>query len=72
MLVQISDLPKVYPEIPSIPIDQLDIGGEGDESIGEDGRRKPPALEVTGTEMKEDLSTIIKENPDAAVNLIKA
>lgn len=59
-------------EIPSIPIDQLDLGAEGDESIGEDGRRKPPALEVTGTEMKEDLSTIIKENPDAAVNLIKA
>ncbi len=59
-------------EIPSIPLDQLDLGADGDEAVGEDGRRKPPALEVTGTEMKEDLSTIIKENPDAAVNLIKA
>ena len=59
-------------EIPSIPLDQMDIGDDGEGSVDEDGRRRPPALEVTGTEMKEDLSTIIKENPDAAVNLIKS
>lgn len=59
-------------EIPSIPIDQLDLAASADGAVGADGRRRPPALEVTGQEMKEDLSTIIKENPDAAVNLIKA
>jgi flagellar M-ring protein FliF len=63
-------------EIPAIPIDQLDIASEGGATgaggTDADGRRRPPALEVTGQEMKEDLSTIIKENPDAAVNLIKA
>jgi flagellar M-ring protein FliF len=59
-------------EIPSIPIDQLDLSSEKSADGSEDGRRRPPALEVTGQEMKEDLSTIIKENPDAAVNLIKA
>ncbi len=60
-------------EIPSIPIDQLDIASEGGAGgMDADGRRRPLALEVTGQEMKEDLSTIIKENPDAAVNLIKA
>ncbi len=59
-------------EIPSIPLDQMDIGDDGDASVDENGRRKPPALEVSGIEMKEDLSTIIKENPDAAVNLIKS
>jgi flagellar M-ring protein FliF len=60
-------------EIPSVPIDQLDLSAEKSAEGGDaEGRRRPLALEVTGQEMKEDLSTIIKENPDAAVNLIKA
>lgn len=59
-------------EIPATPTDQIDVAGEAAVGTEADGRRKPPALEVTGQEMKEDLSTIIKENPDAAVNLIKA
>jgi flagellar biosynthesis/type III secretory pathway M-ring protein FliF/YscJ len=56
-------------ELPATSIDALDISSGG-EDVGP--RRKPPAMETSGTEIKEDLSTIIRENPDAAVNLIKA
>jgi flagellar M-ring protein FliF len=58
-------------EMPAMPIDELDLG----QTAGADGARqraRPAALELSGQEMKEDLSSIIKENPDAAVNLIKA
>src|SRR5690606_19712361 len=50
-------------ELPSTPIDALDIGQASSEG-GQ--RRRPPAMETSGEEIKEDLSTIIRENPDAA------
>ncbi|MCC7335976.1 MAG: hypothetical protein IT422_12820 [Pirellulaceae bacterium] len=41
---------------------------------GEPGETKRPRaeFEVSGSEMKEDLSTLIKDNPDAVVNLLKS
>lgn len=54
-------------ELPALAMDTLDI----DQSSEGGQRRRPPALEASGEEIKEDLSTIIRENPDAAVNLIK-
>ncbi len=59
-------------EMPSIPIDTVDIGGETVTADGQPTRRRPSAFEAEGENIKEDLSTIIRENPDAAVNLIKA
>lgn len=57
-------------EVPSNIGDQLDIGN--DEQGTEGGRsRNKPEFDVSGGEMKEDLSTLIKENPDAVVNLLK-
>jgi flagellar M-ring protein FliF len=58
--------------------DNLDIsveeeeasGGEGETEIGPDGKRVRK-VEVTGAELKESLSSMIQENPDAAVNLIR-
>lgn len=62
-------------DIPSLA-DELSLssaGGDGLEGDGEteEGRRKP-AFDLTGGEIKDDLSSLIKENPDAAVNLLKA
>ena len=61
-------------EVPDLT-DELVLGEDG-EAIGPDGQpvegRRKPALDLTGGEMKEDLSTLIRENPDAAVNLLKA
>ncbi|MBX3422056.1 MAG: hypothetical protein KF752_10935 [Pirellulaceae bacterium] len=58
-------------QIPATAVDSLDLS-EGGESGQVAGRPRPPAMESTGGELKEDLSTIIRENPDAAVNLIRA
>lgn len=50
--------------------DELDLG---EDSQGEEAgtNRDKPEFAVVGGEMKEDLSTLIKENPDAVVNLLK-
>lgn len=45
-------------------------GGDDGTEIGPDGKRVRK-VEVTGAELKESLSTMIQENPDAAVNLIR-
>ncbi|MEO8271980.1 MAG: hypothetical protein ABI557_19880, partial [Aureliella sp.] len=43
------------------------------DSDGESVAKRPRAeLEMSGGEMKEDLSTLIKDNPDAVVNLLKS
>lgn len=57
-------------EVPDMG-DELELS-EG-ESGGEVGAKRPRAeFEVSGGEMKEDLSTLIKDNPDAVVNLLKS
>ncbi len=57
-------------EVPENMGDQLDISEEEEGSEGGNTRNKPE-FAVSGGEMKEDLSTLIKENPDAVVNLLK-
>lgn len=62
-------------EVPGDLSDELDLS-QGD-TIGEDGNvipggRSKPEFQIVGGEIKEDLSTLIKENPDAAVNLLKS
>ena len=56
-------------QLPQQPIDSLELSESAEASKA---RRRPPAMDATGEDLKEDLSTIIRENPDAAVNLIKA
>lgn len=58
-------------EVPEDMGDELELSqaGDGDESTGQRAR---PEFGVTGGEMKEDLSTLIKDNPDAVVNLLKS
>ncbi len=56
-------------EVPASASDELDLGETGSEAkSAEEG----PKFQVTGGEMKEDLSTLVKLNPDIAVNLLKA
>ena len=58
-------------EVPASASDELDLGetgSEGKTSEEEEG----PKFQVTGGEMKEDLSTLVKQNPEIAVNLLKA
>ncbi len=58
-------------EVPENMGDQLDIGDD-EEGVEGGKSRSKPEFEVSGGEMKEDLSTLIKENPDAVVNLLKS
>jgi len=61
-------------QIPDNFSDELDLEGEnsvGADGVGVNGRAKP-SFDLSGGEIKEDLSTLIKENPDAAVNLLKS
>ncbi len=58
-------------EVPVNMGDELDIGGS-EEGDGPGSTRSKPQFDVSGSEMKEDLSTLIKDNPDAVVNLLKA
>ncbi len=55
-------------EVPSNASDEMDLGETGEAAAEESG----PKFEVTGGEMKEDLTTLIKQNPDIAVNLLKS
>jgi flagellar M-ring protein FliF len=59
-------------EVPASAGDELDLGETGSEAKSdaeEEGKHK---FQVTGGEMKEDLSALIKQNPDIAVNLLKS
>lgn len=57
-------------EVPANAGDELDFGetASADKSDEEPER---PKFQVTGGEVKEDLSTLIKEHPEIAVNLLK-
>ena len=57
-------------EVPASASDELDLG-DG-ESKSEEEEETGPKFQVTGGEMKDDLSTLIKQNPEIAVNLLKA
>jgi flagellar M-ring protein FliF len=58
-------------EVPADMGDELDIGqGEDGDEMGAD--REKAKFDLSGEDMKEDLSTLIKDNPEAAVNLLKA
>jgi flagellar M-ring protein FliF len=57
--------------------DELSLSSSASEGLGSDddaldGGKRKPTFDLSGGEIKEDLSTLIKENPDAAVNLLKA
>jgi flagellar M-ring protein FliF len=63
-------------QVPDNIADELELSGETEETFAEDGTpipgsRAKPAFELSGEEIKDDLSSLIKENPDAAVNLLK-
>lgn len=47
--------------------DELELGSDDEDPI-----TGKAAFEVTGAEMKQDLSSIINDNPEAAANLLKA
>lgn len=63
-------------EVPEPPEDELDLSGTAEATtFDENGNPVPgPAksgLEPTGQDVKDDLSNLIKENPEAAANLLK-
>lgn len=59
-------------EVPEYMGDELELSDLDSDGLAADGSgRAKPEFEVTGAEMKDDLSTLIKDNPDAAVNLLK-
>ena len=58
-------------EVPASAGDELDLGETGSESNSAEEEERPK-FQVTGGEMKEDLSSLIKQNPEIAVNLLKA
>lgn len=47
-------------------------GGDSDGDSDGDETREKPSFQLTGEDVKEDISSIIKENPEAAVNLLKS
>ncbi len=51
--------------------DELELSSDEADEGGGTAKRRKPEFEVSGGEMKEDLSTLIKDNPDAVVNLLK-
>ncbi len=58
-------------EVPEDMGDELELSQA---EVGDDSEEQRSRLQfdVTGGEMKEDLSTLIKDNPDAVVNLLKS
>jgi len=58
-------------EVPASASDELDLG-EGDAKKDSEEEETGPKFQVTGGEMKDDLSTLIKQNPEIAVNLLKS
>lgn len=65
-------------QVPEPPEDELDLSGEAEAgavavAVDEDGNPVAPrtGFDATGQDVKEDLSNLIKENPEAAANLLK-
>lgn len=58
-------------EVPASASDELDLGETGTDAKSAEEEERPK-FQVTGGEMKEDLSNLIKQNPEIAVNLLKA
>ncbi len=58
-------------EVPAAAGDELDLG-DGDAEKSEEDEEVGVKFQVTGREMKEDLSALIKQNPEIAVNLLKS
>ena len=63
-------------QVPEPPEDELDLSGDADAATATDADGNPIAspsgvLDATGQDVKEDLSNLIKENPEAAANLLK-
>ncbi len=59
-------------EVPASASDELDLGETGSEAKAGEAEDEGPRFQVTGGEMKDDLSTLVKQNPEIAVNLLKA
>lgn len=58
--------------VPEQMADELDLSDGAADELGDGEEGKPgKSFDVTGADIKEDLSNLIKENPDAAVNLLK-
>ncbi len=58
-------------EVPESMGDQLDLGDQ-EAPAGEVAEPEESKFQVTGGEIKEELSSLIKQNPDAAVNLLRS
>ncbi|MEZ6088267.1 MAG: flagellar M-ring protein FliF C-terminal domain-containing protein [Pirellulaceae bacterium] len=54
-------------DIPQPPVDELALQEEMQNAAG-----AMPTLEVTGTNLKEELNSIIEKNPDAAANVLRS
>lgn len=59
-------------EVPASMGDSLDLGDESPNHDAEPNEDNEPKFQITGGEIKEELSTLIKQNPDAAVNLLRS
>lgn len=59
-------------EVPASASDELDLGETSSDGKSDEEEDEGPRFQVTGGEMKEDLSTLVKQNPEIAVNLLKA
>lgn len=58
-------------EVPESMGDELDLGDEA-APPAETAEAEESKFQVTGGEIKEELSSLIKQNPDAAVNLLRS
>ncbi|QDS86744.1 flagellar MS-ring protein [Rosistilla ulvae] len=54
-------------EIPQLPVDELAIQDETGNASS-----PPPTLEVTGSNLRDELNSIVESNPDAAANVLRS
>ncbi len=62
-------------EVPESMGDSLDLGETASSENGQansSGEPEKPKFEITGGEIKEELSSLVRQNPDAAVNLLRS
>ena len=58
-------------EVPETMGDQLDLG-DSEAPPSDNEEEEKAGFQITGGEIKEELSSLIKQNPDAAVNLLRS